>query len=54
MKSIITLLTTALALTGCANLTGPDEQALKRAELAKRSLEVGSKVPEPSMRLSAN
>ena len=55
MKAIASLFTAALALSACTSLTGPDARdAAKRAELARRNLEVASKVPQPSMRLSAN
>jgi hypothetical protein len=53
MKAIVTLLAAALTVTGCSNLTGPDDAAA-RAAAARRKLEVASKVPEPSMKLSAN
>jgi PBP1b-binding outer membrane lipoprotein LpoB len=52
MKAIVTLLAAALTVTGCSNLTGPDDAAARAA--AKRKLEVASKVPEPSMKLAAN
>lgn len=55
MKSLITLLTAALALSGCSSLTGPeDRDETAQAAKAKRSLEAATTVPGPSMKLSAN
>ena len=55
MKAIVTLVATALAVTGCSSLTGPtDRDAAARDALAKRQLEVASKVPQVSGKLAAN
>lgn len=55
MKGIVSLFAAALAVTGCSSLTGPsDRDAAARDALAKRQLEVASKVPEVSRKLSAN
>lgn len=54
MKALITLLTAALALTGCNSATGPDDQdEAAQAAKAKRSLEAAT-VAGPSTKLAGN
>jgi PBP1b-binding outer membrane lipoprotein LpoB len=55
MKAVFAVFAAALTLTGCSSLTGPDDQeAARRAAVARRSLESATKVPEVSKKLSAN
>ena len=54
-KTMVALITAALALTGCGNLTGPDERdAAANAAKAKQALEAGSQAAAISARLSSN
>ena len=55
MKTLVKLVTAALALSACSSVTGPDERdAAARAARAKVDLESASKVSAPSAKLAAN
>ena len=55
MKALITLLTAALALTGCSSLTGPEDQdEAAQAAKAKQRLEAASPAIKLSTRLAGN
>lgn len=54
MKKLIAVLATAIALSGCNSLTGPDDQEESaQAAKAKRNLEAAT-VTGPSTRLAGN
>jgi PBP1b-binding outer membrane lipoprotein LpoB len=55
MKALITLLTAALAVSGCSSLTGPEDQDdAAQAAKAKQRLEAASPEIKPSTRLVGN
>ncbi len=55
MKTLIRVVTAALALSACSNVTGPEEhEVAARAARAKADLESASKVSTPSLKLAAN
>jgi PBP1b-binding outer membrane lipoprotein LpoB len=52
-KRVVALLAAAVAMSGCANLVGPQDDEAQALQ-AKKSLEAASQANAPSFRLAAN